>query len=311
MKTLNWKHLLVVSCFGLVNSEAHSQWLTSLPAAARESVLWSADHEEGDLSDWTFPASKDAGGGILNTGDNDVSASCSEGFVHSGRYAAKASISKAVRAQNGNKAVRMVRWTDRPWEQGGKTFPVEAYYSTWMFIPTSYNPNKYPPWDPGDGGWWNVFQFKSHDEKGESHPTWALNIEHNDAKKEMSFYMYSAINSPNSFLQRNPKPIPVQRWFHIEARCRKSWKNEGSITVWQDGEQILDIHGINTLVSSKDDQIVWGIGNYTDHIAGGTVEGEATLFFDDCAVSSKPLSPFAIPKAVPQERAAKPSFVPE
>jgi len=308
---LNWKILFVFGCFGFANSQANSQWIQSLPSSTRESILWSADHEEGDLSDWTFPASKDSGGGVLNTGEEDVHASATKEFAHSSRYSARAFISKAIRARNGNRAVRLMRWTDRPWDRDGKEFPHDAYYSTWMFIPKTYNPNKYPPWDPGDGGWWNVFQFKAHDENDVSQPTWALNIEHADKTKEMSFYLYSPINPPRSLSQQKPKPIPVQRWFHIEARCKKSLKNEGSMTIWQDGEQILDVKGINTLVSDKDDQVVWGIGNYTDHIAGGPVEGEATVYFDDSVVSTKPLSPFAKSKVTPQENAPKPTSVPK
>jgi len=297
---MNWKLLFVFGCFGFVNSNANSQWIQSLPSSTGESILWSADHEEGDLSDWTFPASKDAGGGVLNTGEEDVHASATKEFAHSRSYSARAFISNAIRSRNGSRAVRLMRWTDRPWDRDGKEFPVEAYYSTCMFIPKVYNPNKYPPWDSGDGGWWNVFQFKAHDENDVSQPMWTLNIQHDDKSKEMSFYMSSPNNPPRSFSQKKPKPIPLQRWFHIEARCKKSWKNKGSMTIWQDGEMILDVSGIQTMTSNKHDQVVWGIGSYTDHIAGGAVEGEATVYFDDSIVSTKPLSPFVFSKVNPQ-----------
>jgi len=63
---------------------------------------------------------------------------------------------------------------------------------------------------------------------------------------------------------------------------------------------ILDVSGIQTMTSNKHDQVVWGIGSYTDHIAGGAVEGEATVYFDDSIVSTKPLSPFVFSKVNPQ-----------
>lgn len=164
--------------------------------------------------------------------------------------------------------------------------------STWMYLPETYNPNKYPPWDPGDGGWWNVFQFKAHDDDDVSEPVFTLSIGHNDQTKEMSFYLYSPLNPPHSFAQAHPIPLPVNRWFHIEARYDPNLEKKGSIAVWQDGKPILDVKNIRTIVSSNHAYVVWGIGNYTDHIASSAVEGKATVYFDDAVVSTQRLSTY-------------------
>ncbi|WP_143302346.1 hypothetical protein, partial [Candidatus Entotheonella palauensis] len=142
---------------------AEAQWIETLPAAIRSCILWSADHEEGSLYDWHYEDEHDAGGGIFNTGGDEVEAIASPEVVHSGQFAAKATITNATRAQNGSRAVRLMRWTDAPWSEGGTFFPDVAYYSVWMYFPLMYNPNKLEAFDPGDGGWWNVFQFKSND----------------------------------------------------------------------------------------------------------------------------------------------------
>lgn len=269
------------------------------PDGWKDSILWSADHEEGDLSDWTFPGSKWPGGGILNSGGDEAVASATSRFAHSGRFAAQATIRGAVRGQRGPRAVRLMRWTDRPWDQQGQAFPAEAFYSTWLLIPQVYNPNKYAPWDPGDGGWWNVMQFKAHDANDQSQPMWTLNIAHEDSAGQMHFYLYSPVNTPGTREQTQPAPLPVGRWFHVEAFYRASHEAAGEITVWQDGKQILHAAGVRTLASGEHPDVVWGIGNYTDHIAtnrresGEPAEGAATLYFDDAIVSTKRASQIA------------------
>ena len=80
----------------------------------------------------TSTRAHNAGGGIFNTGGNEVEAIAASDFAHSGAYSARATITNAIRAQNGSRAVRLMRWTDRPWNQGGDYFPDTAYYSTWV-----------------------------------------------------------------------------------------------------------------------------------------------------------------------------------
>ena len=175
--------------------------LQNIPSAANahptdNPILWHADMEEGDLYDWVYDDPPNAGGGVFNTGGNEVIARASSEVARTGNYSAEATITNAYRVQNGSRAVRLMRWTDKAWHHGGDYFPADAYYSTWMYFPTTYNVNKYDPWDPGDGGWWNVFQFKSRDKNSESQPIWTLNVAHNDENGTMYFYLYSKYNTP-------------------------------------------------------------------------------------------------------------------
>ena len=266
-------------------------WVETLPPNLKQSILWSTGHERGTLYDWDFGDDPNAGGGIFNTGEPEAAARVVSFPVHSGNFAASAWISNAFRAQNGNRAVRLMRWTDTHWFKGGTYFPDEAYYSTWIYFPEAFNPNKYAPWDPGDGGWWNIFQFKCDDAFGVSQPICALNVDHDDATGEMSLYLYSKYNAPYSFGQSGGGvTLPVRQWIHLEAFYEVSPTNQGRITVWQDGLQILDIPSFQTVLPGGTEKPVWGLGNYTDHIAGGAVPGTATIYFDDCAVSTKRLS---------------------
>lgn len=112
-------------------------WMETLPEQARNEILYVADMEEGDLSDrHADPHRPDlAGGGVFTTpsdaGGSGVDAAwtarASTVVAHSGRYGAEATIRGAVRAENGNRAVRLMRWTDKPWDQDGEYFPAQAY----------------------------------------------------------------------------------------------------------------------------------------------------------------------------------------
>jgi hypothetical protein len=269
-------------------------WIDTLPADVRASIHWSANYETGNLDQWSIPQSKDPGGGVLNTDESSVVAQATRAVVHSGKFAAEATITNAFRATNGNKAVRLMRWATNGYDLGGEELPQEAYYSTWIYLPEAYDPKKHAPWDPGDGGWWNVFQFKSHDENNESRPVWSLNIAKDQTTGELSFYLYSQINRQKSWLPDKPKPIPVKRWFHVEAFMRVSAQNQGRIAIWLDGERILDCKNVQTSVNPERENIVWGIGNYTDHIAGGNKEGTATIYFDDSIISSRSIAPLVL-----------------
>ena len=105
-------------------------------------------------------------------------------------------------------------------------------------------------------------------------------------------------NGPRAVVQANPRPVPIGRWFHLEAHYVESSGSSGSIRMWQDGALILEAEDVKTLIVSGENT-VWGIGNYTDHIAGGPVEGNATVYFDDAIVSTE-----RIGTAVPEPGAA-------
>ncbi|MGD9853659.1 MAG: hypothetical protein AB7U20_01790 [Planctomycetaceae bacterium] len=290
--------LIVVHSAAIAVSDAQETWFETLPPEVRRSILWRADQESGTLNDWIRSSPDQSGSGIFNTGDTDVVVGPTRSVSHSGAWSVETRIQNALRAKNGNRAARLMIWTDRPWNQGGKHFPQTAYYSTWMYFPHVYSPEKQPPWDPGDGGWWNVFQFKSEDETGRSQPVWSLNVA-TESAGEMAFYLYSSVNDPHAVQQKHPVSFRNRQWIHVEAHYRSDVDRRGRITIFQDGTRILDADAVTTSfggVTGRDKHAIWGIGNYTDHIAGDPAgEGSATILFDDSAVSLVPLAPFAKP----------------
>jgi hypothetical protein len=292
-------------------------WADSLPENAQAAILWAADVEEGDLSDWYDYENDEyySGGGVFTTpsdpggmGDEAAwTAEASTTVAHSGSYSAEATIRDALRAENGNRAVRLMRWTDKPWDRDGRYFPTSAYYSTWMYFPRRYDPGKVAPWDPGDGGWWNVFQFKSDNEAGVSNPIVVVNIALDNSLGEMVFYVSEKIyddqvTSDHTLItheQEAPIALPTDRWFHVEAFYRRSVSGEGAFTLRQDGILLFELSDITTALT---DEVSWGIGNYTDHVQAVDSlnnpvgdPGTATIYFDDAVVATAPMHPYASP----------------
>lgn len=267
-------------------------WIDSLPADTKASILWKADHETGNLYEWHYSAdwpteNPNAGGGVFNTGGSQAIAQATGAVKHSGNYAAEATIQGAYKEVT--RAVRLLRWTDKPWDEDGGYFPNEAYYSAWFYFPHVYNPNQYAPWDSnGDGGWWNVFQFKSDDDNGDSRPVWVLNVGHDDGSENMFLYLYSEYNAPNGFTQASPLVLPAGQWVHLEANYKNRTDTTGQIIVWQNGNEIFNIADVRTSLGGGDGNVIWGIGNYTDHVVGGPTDGSATIYVDDAVVSTLP-----------------------
>lgn len=249
--------VLVVASCGL-SSLAITQLMASPGTAlfrSRGQILWSADHETGNLSQWYA----DEGGGVFNTGTGE--AAISDVVAHSGRYAIAMTISDADRQVQ---AVRVFRWGENP---------MEAYYSAWYFFPQRFEPAQ----------WWNVFQFKSPDAGGTSQSMWSLNVG-NLENGEMILYLWDALNQQTHANEMIVGTIPVGQWVHIEAFYRRATDRSGRIAIWKDSTKLYDLDGVQTAAS---DEVQWSLANYTDQITPSTV----TIYADDAAISTTRIGP--------------------
>jgi hypothetical protein len=234
---------------------------------ASGTVLWSADHETGDLSQWY----RDGGGGEFNSGA--ASSSASQDVAHSGRFSAKGTISTP-----GASGVRLFRWRE-------SRANVEAYYSVWFYFPRVYAP-----------GWWDIFQFKSRNETIANDPFWFLQVT-NRSSTAMSVFLYwwngLSIEGPRrgefggrSFSQAL-KDVLVDSWTHIEVFLRQSSGFDGRIIVWQDGVELFNLSNVRTRYPSSNGANEWAVTNYGD----GIVPSPTTIYFDDAAISTSRLGP--------------------
>jgi len=231
-------------------------------AAPPGSVLWSADMETGDLSQWSrpdVPGGPNAGGGVFDSGTSIASVDAAS-VAHSGIHSAKLYISTLNSPGVSTSGARLFRWFEPESHS-------DLYYSVWYYFPRRYIPNGNPPW-------WNVFQWKS--KRGEaSDPFFALNVG-NRSDGSMYLYLYSQ-NSKTSYSQAI-KNISDGQWLHIEAFYKCAGDKTGHVTFWQDDAQIFDVPNVQTRY--PDGTCEWSVNNYSDSLNPTA----ATIYVDDAAI---------------------------
>lgn len=267
-------------------------FLESLPAEVQSEVIWFSDFEDNSLRKWEDEGTSHefSGGGIFITDVANSDYGIENEIVHSGEHSSFARIENAVSPGN-PKAIRLMRWTDKAWDNDGQYFPDEAYYSVFIYFPENFNPSKPEDNDAlGDGGWWNVFQFKSDNNAG-SQPMAVLDLYNSEDKMYLGLVIKDYVNDDSDehvqeyIEKQEAQVLKSGEWIHLEAYYKKAADYSGKILVWQNGQLILEKDNFRSIFF-EDGTAVWGIGNYTDYIAGGKVEGKATVYFDDAMVSS-------------------------
>jgi polysaccharide lyase-like protein len=226
------------------------------------SVLWSADMEIGDLSQWSWPdvpGGPNAGGGVFDSGTSIASVD-TVSLAHSGTHSAKLYINTMGPPEISTSGVRLFRWLEPESHS-------ELYYSVWYCFPQRYTPNGNPPW-------WNVLQWKS---KGANvnDAFFALNVG-NRSDGSLYLYLYNQ-NSKTSYSQAI-KNISEGQWFHIEAFYKCAGDKTGHVTFWQDDAQIFDVPSVQTRY--PDGTCAWSVNNYSDSLNPTT----ATIYVDDAAI---------------------------
>ncbi|MCP4371010.1 MAG: hypothetical protein GY797_23280, partial [Deltaproteobacteria bacterium] len=71
-------------------------------------------------------------------------------------------------------------------------------------------------------------------------------------------------------------------WVHIEAYVKKSHLPNGRLTVWLNGQEIIDAQNIQTL-RNEGDRLHWSLNNYTDNIT----PSDPVIYADDAVISTR------------------------
>jgi len=261
--------LAVVSCGVADPGEqaklpAADSWFRTLPAAKQSALLWFADHETGNTSQWENGepwASGKYSWGIVETP------------VHSGKYALSSTIDTAEGPSG-------VRWPRRI-VSDGTDLPNEAWYSVWMMLPAELE---------SSGEFYNFMQWKTADGKGGSDPVWSVNIIV-DSTGAMRFELFSRVGNDGGYKTEGFGPrgtalllFEAGRWVHVEARYKWDTTGGGSIEVWQDGERILSAEGVRTQFPypPTEHQRQWAVNAYANELQ----PNPNTLVIDDAAIST-------------------------
>lgn len=244
----------------------------SEPLLIGDDIVWSADHETGDLSQWT---STGEGRTVFNPGDAstpmlepsseppsaDVSVSVTTEASHTGRHALKLS-------NPGNGDMR---------ETGMELFRVvgpvdDAFYSAWFMLPLDFKIDSML----------TIARLRSRNSDGALFNGEELQLR----SLPTGGYLLQVFNNNSAFLREplpeSPPYLEAGKWSQIEARYQPNVG--GRLRVWLDGKLVYDLSG---RPDPSNDELVFSICNTGENFAPKPL----VLFVDDVAVSLSRVGP--------------------
>ena len=214
-------------------------------------ILWSAGMETGDMSEWYIGS----GGGEFNSGNSDSRATTEQ--ARTGQYSAKLTARTPPTA-----GVRLFRW-----DEG--TNADALYYSNWFYFPQAYNT---------PSGWWNIFQWKSsRSGREDSDPFFILSVDGSGG--DMTFFLFDW-QKRISYFPSFRAPIPIGRWFHIEAYQTCTGGSSDQVKMWMEDVLLFEIQAVQT--KDPGGTCGWSINNYSDHLS----PSPTVIYVDDAAIST-------------------------
>jgi len=200
-------------------------------------VLWSTDHESGDLTDWYLAP----GGGLVP----DTSMSPVEvvkGPAHSGSW----SLHLTDLAASDTIGPGVYRELDSP---------PDAYYSAWYYIPRQYQTRSQ----------WTIMKFRSRSDDDPNMISHGHDLNLRTLPGgQLILYVYSHdpmyLQAP---LVDPPAIVPVEAWFQLEVLYRQRTDETGKLLVWLDDRLVYDLEQRRTAGSNA---LVWSPCNVGEDV---------------------------------------------
>lgn len=191
-------------------------------------LLWHADHEAGDLNEWSQPGIE---------GDSIVDATVSDEHAHRGTYSLRLANTGAESSIGAGFDFNVTR---------------EAYFSAWFYVPEAYE----------DIESWLVLGFASRGSGCTDPDELCAGVDlrlRSVPSGDLVLYVFNsepdALQPP---LSDPPYFVPIGRWFHVEVRYRRAVDHSGRFHVWLDGKPLFRFEGWRT---AEFDNLIWGLGN--------------------------------------------------
>jgi hypothetical protein len=220
-------------------------------------LSWWTDYETADFSDWT----SDGRGSTWTIAGGTVDVVSD--YARSGQYSMRSAVLSSVPAAPSSGGARR---TDG--------LPAEAYYSAWFYVPTPITSTYY----------WLFSKFRSRTiatDPSTFVDVWDMDIRVQNGS--MHFALYSHDSGKDETPLASP-PVPIGRWFQLEAFLIPTPEASGRLSVWIDGTLLYDLVDMPTMPSTYAE---WSVGGVAEQIA----PVPATLYVDDAAISSRRLGP--------------------
>jgi len=224
-----------------------------------DGLLFSADHENGTLSQWDDGPDQDAGGYY-----SDVPAelpSYSTDQAHSGDASAKVQIDTSSGAGIISRLYRRL------------SLDGAAYYTAWFYLVEDHTPTS----------WWSIFLFRAVKDRNSSVDLWSVDLVRT-ADNKLTVAVFDHANQKTINVPGNPQ-VKIGQWFQIQAYLKVAPAQPSQLTLWLDGNEFLKLD--NTTMVPKDQPLYWVIGNG----AAKLTPAVSTLFVDDAQISTSFVRP--------------------
>ena len=229
------------------------------------SLLWFAEHETNDFTEWTAGSR----GGYMADAP-DTSAVISTDFAHSGTHSVKLTNGASATQVNGAPPPYETAFL---WRQDD--FPQDAYYSAWYYLPQATQTT-------AD---WRIMEFQVPDTGDGGTNGFLIDVDlrslaDGDLIIDLFDHRTPYLRSPTA---EPALPVPIARWFQIEVFYRNVGDGTGRFTLWLDGRINYDLQRPFGLSSTT----YWSLCSSTE----GLSPTPSDLYVDDAAVSLLRIGP--------------------
>ena len=218
------------------------------------SLLWKATFEPGNLSEWEGDGQ---GSNYWENNDPAFKAAVTSSVAHGGSLAGVVGASPMG-------SMPSISYLTR-----NQPTPPQAYYSAWFYVPATLV--------LATGQYLSLVHFRGSDGQNVT-PLLDVNLYPlTDGSVAAQLYEYRTSADTQQF--PTVTRFPLDRWVQLEVFVSQAVEKTGRVTVWQDGTQILDRPGIQTVVLMG--SLQWDVGAASDGLASGPVPVD----LDDAAIS--------------------------
>ena len=218
-------------------------------------VLWASLFEGGTFDEWTNV------GGSANANPSPADTIVvSTTYAHHGRYAALLTIDAGPDGTQANAGLVL---------NGG--LPVEAYYSACYYLPRTITV----------GTFWILFKFRLRTDASDA--STEGRVLRPGARQRGRWFAHALMlydhQSGRDVPLGPPAPVvPVGVWFQIEVFYRNAQDASGRLTVWLNGQQVVDVDG---QPMAPTPWVEWDVVNVGENLTPSA----AVVAIDDCAIS--------------------------
>jgi hypothetical protein len=158
--------------------------------------------------------------------------------------------------------------------------PDQGYYSSWFYLPQSASLPNAPVLQ-----YWAIMRFRARtvaDDPSAAFDLYDIDLR-SSASGAMTLRVFDYALFADAAMVESDPPVPVGRWFQVEAFYRNAPDANGRLSVWLDGRLVADI----AKPTGASGWVGWRVGNMGLNLDPKTV----TLYLDDCALSRVRVGP--------------------